>query len=218
MANNNSNISTKIPILPAAFLLLVIIVGTIGYYILWYDTHSTFIDALYMTLITIMTIGYKEVYPLNDAGRIFTIIIGIGGIGSLFYMLTIFMENLFIIQLQNYQGKKKIMKRLKGLENHLILAGHGRVGKLAAKEIAHHNQQCVIIDGIFEDDISNNVKEQIFKLRGDATQDEILLKAGIKKAKSMIVATAIENSATLITADEKILLWNQLHQKIDARL
>lgn len=149
-----------------------------------------------MTLITITTIGYGEVYPLDNYGRIFTIFISIGGIGSLFYLLSIFMENLFILQMKNYQGKKRIMKNIKDLKDHIILAGHGRVGKLAAREIVQHKEKCVVIDDDFEEELSEGENKKVFTLKGDATQDEVLLKAGIKRAKSMIVATA--NSATTV--------------------
>jgi len=186
----------KKPVIPAIILLLVIVVGTSGYYLLWSDTNATLTDAIYMTLITITTIGFAEVYPLDNTGRLFTIIIGVGGIGSLFYLLSIFMENLFILQIKNYKGNKRTMKQINELSDHLIIVGYGRVGKLAVNEIASHDKNCIIIDEDFEEEISNTENHKIFMLKGDATSDEILMKAGINKAKSMIVATA--NSATTV--------------------
>jgi voltage-gated potassium channel len=195
----------KKPILPAIILLSVIILGTTGFYILWLDTNATLIDALYMTLITITTIGFAEVFPLDNTGRIFTIIIGIGGIGSLFYLLSIFMENLFILQIKNYKGKKKIMKRVNDLSDHLIIVGYGRVGKLAVNEIARHEKKCIIIDENFEDDINYTHNENIFTLKGDATRDEILLKAGIDRAQSMIVTTAKSATTVFVVLTARVL-------------
>lgn len=86
----------KKPYIPLFLLITIIVGGTIGYDIIWAETDSNIIDALYMTIITITTVGYSEVFPLDTTGRIFTMIIGILGIGSLFYLLSIFMENLFI--------------------------------------------------------------------------------------------------------------------------
>ena len=88
------------------------------------------------------------------------------------------------------------MKNIRDLKDHVILAGHGRVGKLAAREIVQHREKCVVIDDDFEEELSEGENKNIFTIKGDATQDEVLQKAGIKRAKSMIVATA--NSATTV--------------------
>ncbi len=199
------NIELKRPILPILILLAVIVGGTFGYGVLWQDTNSNWLDHFYMTFITITTIGYEEVYPLDSIGRIFTIAIGVLGIGSLFYVLSIFMENLFIIQLHNIRGKKKMEKKIAKLSDHIILIGYGRVGSLAAKVLNKHNETLVIVEenlGGSEDEIE---KEGNFFIVGDATEDETLIKAGIERARGIIVTTANSATTVFVVLSAKVL-------------
>ena len=152
-------------------LFATVVIGTIGYNILWADKGASFVDSLYMTMITITTIGYTEVYKLDQSGRLFTIFIGIVGIGSLFYLLGVVMENLFTIQILNLRGQKKMKKKLDELENHIIIVGYGRVGHLTAEELKNQGQEFLIIDRQFEDedDISD---ENLIAFEADATDDD----------------------------------------------
>ncbi len=192
----SGNIQLKKPYLPTLLLIMIIIISTIGYDILWSKYDSTILDELYMTFITIATIGYAEIYPLGPAGRVFTIIIAMLGIGSLFYILSIMMENLFAMQFLNLRSKKKMRKKIEKLKDHVILVGNGRVGNLAAKELIDRKIDFVLVEEKFResDGIENN--PDILAVEGDATDDEVLKYAGIERAKSMIVATA--NSATTV--------------------
>lgn len=178
----------KKPYIPLILLVIIIVGGTFGYEIIWRETDANIIDGLFMTIITITTIGYSEVFPLDTTGRIFTMVIGVLGIGSLFYLLSIFMENLFTYQLLNIRGKKKVQKRLNKLSNHIILIGYGRVGELASKELVDRNLEFVIIDKVIPDDLKSI--ENIICIEGDATDDAILSLANIGEAKSLIVATS----------------------------
>jgi voltage-gated potassium channel len=185
------------PVIPFAILITVVIVGTVGYMFLWRNQpNSDFIDALYMTFMTISTIGFAEIHPLNDGGRIFTIIIGFLGLGSLFYVLGNTMENLFILQLNNIRGKRKMQQIIDKLENHIILVGFGRVGKLAAQELNKSKKKFVIIDDNIELETLTEEMPGALLVKGDATNDDSLIKAGIQKAKGMIVTTS--NSATTV--------------------
>lgn len=194
----------KKPTIPLLILLVVLVAGTSGYYFLWNEPGSTIVDALYMTVITITTVGYGEVKPLDDVGRVFTMIISVAGIGSLFYVLSVWMENLFMYQLYNYSGKRKMSKKISSLEKHIILVGFGRVGKLAAKELALAKEEFVVIDEDF-DDASNGEYENIMTIKGDATADETLLRAGVKRAKGMIVTTARSSTNVFIVLSAKVL-------------
>ena len=117
----------KKPIIPAIVLFCVVAIGSTGYYLIWEKQGVSIIDAIYMTVITISTVGYLEVHPLDEWGRVFTMFISVAGIGSLFYLLSVVMENLFIIQLQNYGAKKKMLKKVENLKNHIIVVGYGKV-------------------------------------------------------------------------------------------
>jgi voltage-gated potassium channel len=200
---NSISKQLKKPIIPGIILIIVIIVGTIGYGIIWEETDSTIYDEIYMTFITITTIGFNEIYPLDTTGRIFTILIGISGIGSLFYMLTVVMENLVLMQISNYRSKKKRMKQINSLENHVILVGLGRVGKLAASQMKKRNQDFVLIEHTDKEDEVLNFDSEILYVLGNATEDDILNKARISDAKGMIVATANPSTTVFVVFECK---------------
>jgi voltage-gated potassium channel len=193
----------KTPLVPFLLVIIVFIIGTIGYSLFWRDYNADVIDAAYMVFITMTTIGFQELYPLGDYGRIFTIFIGLTGISSLFYVFSVIMENIVIIQMYNLRGKNKMKKKIANLENHIILIGFGRVGKLAAKELEKNEQAFVVIESNKE--ITENFDEKTLIISGDATDDEILLNAGIKKAKGMIVTTANSASTMFVVLSAKVL-------------
>jgi voltage-gated potassium channel len=196
----------KKPILPSIVLICTLIVGTLGYYILWIDDYDvTLFDAFYMTFITITTIGYSEIFPLDQTGRVLTIFVALVGISSLFFMFTIVMENLFILQINNYGRKKKMVKTVENLKNHTILIGYGRVGQLAALELLKNHEQFVVIDDDFQENDIINQKEFLLKIKGDATHDEVLIKAGIKRAKGLIIATGNPATNVFIVLGAKVL-------------
>ena len=199
----NIKAKAKRPVLPLLILFGVLVLGTGGYYFLWLDSESTLLDALYMTVITITTIGYNEVHPLDGTGRVFTMFIGITGIGSLFYILSIWMENLFMLQLYNYSGKRKMSKEIDKLDGHIILVGYGRVGKLAANELTGANKKFVVIDDDFAEADSKEL-EGLLTVTGDATDDKTLLQAGVERAKGMIVSTANPATNVFITLSAKV--------------
>jgi len=204
---NKENHRIKKPYILLLLLVIVIVGGTIGYDIIWTETDSNIIDALYMTIITITTVGYAEVFPLDTTGRIFTMIIGVLGIGSLFYLLSIFMENLFTYQLLNIRGKKKVQKRLDKLSNHIIVVGYGRVGELATKELVDRKIEFVIIDKEIPDELKSI--KNVISIEGDATDDTVLSLANIEEAKSLIVATADASTNLFI-----VLSARELNDKV----
>lgn len=203
--NKYSHVNLKKPYLPLALLFSVILIGSIGYRIIWSDYNDTILDDIYMTFMTITTIGFDEVYPLDSAGQIFTIFISIGGVGSLFYIMGIMMENLFIMQQSNIRIRRALMKKISKLNDHVILIGHGRVGKLAAKALCDRGIDCVIIDESFEnkDELEND--KNIFAIEADATDDEVLKLAGIEKASKMIVSTGNAATTVFVVLSAKVL-------------
>jgi voltage-gated potassium channel len=158
-----------------------------------------------MTVITITTVGYLEVYPLNDVGRVFTIFIAVIGIGSMFYLFGIIMENLFIIQLSNYRGKKKMLKKLHSISNHIIVVGYGRVGKLATDVLEASGEQFIVIDEEFKENIEISNSGKFIKLKGNAVEDEILLAAGIKNARGLIITAPDASVSVFVVLSAKVL-------------
>lgn len=185
-------------ILSAVLIVLVISFGTFGYMLIegW-----SFSDSLYMTIITLTTVGYKEVHDLSSGGRLFTIILLIGGVGTVFYTLGIGAKIVLEGELQEIYGRKRLEKKLKDLNDHYIVCGYGRMGKIIARELKHEKLTFVVIEKA-EVILDPDEKEQILIIQGDATRDELLKRAGIVKAKCLIsvLPTDAENLYVVLSA------------------
>jgi voltage-gated potassium channel len=177
-----------------SFLVLAVSVGTIGFMSL--DDAYTFIDALYMTVITISTVGFKEMHPLSDGGKLFTvflILISFGIFGYLASAITRFiLDGVFRRNLKDYRVVRKVEK----LSNHVIVCGFGRNGKQASLELIEHNEKVVVVEN--KEEAIDRIREipELLFIRGDATQEDILENANISEAKALI--TAIPNDASNI--------------------
>jgi voltage-gated potassium channel len=180
--------NSKSRFLTAVILLLsLIFIGTAGYIII---ENINLLDSLYMTVITMSTVGFKEVHDLSDAGKIFTIILIILSISIYAYSITIItsylLEGEITYLLFGYR-----LKYRKKMENHVIICGYGRNGQQAASELEAHNQPFLIIEQTHDTIIKNSNKKTVF-MEGDATRDEVLLKANIMKAKALITTLPID--------------------------
>src|SRR5262245_18987280 len=122
--------------LPLTLFAVVVVVGTGGYWLLWRSQGGTFMDALFMTVTTITPIGYGEVKPLSTAGRLFTMILALAGIGTVFYTLGVAMEHLVSTTVTGQRRKRRMHRRIEELRQHVIVAGLGRVGREAARELS----------------------------------------------------------------------------------
>ncbi len=147
--------------------------------------NCSFIDALYMTVITVSTVGFKEVHDLSGPGKIFTIFLIISSLGTFAYAVSIittkFVEGQFSFYIKGYINKSAI----KNMKNHVIICGYGRNGKQTVKELIALKLHFLIIEKDHELIINNSDKNLNF-IEGDATDDEVLKKAGIKNAKALI--------------------------------
>ena len=169
-------------IIAGILLLLVILIGVIGYMNI--DEYS-FVDALYMTVITISTVGFGEVNELTDGGKIFTSFLILASLVILGYFISILTQKLVHSQMSFFysRGSKKNISRK--MENHVIVVGYGRNGKQVVNELFSLGMKLIIIDENHEL-IINNMGRPVRFIEGDATQDEVLIKAGIKTAMSLI--------------------------------
>ena len=189
---------------PLIFWFLVILVitmfGIIGF--MTVEGYS-FFDALYMTVITITTIGYGEVKPLTHSGRIFNIFFIITSFATFAYALARLTRYVASGEMQLYFKNRKLMSSLTQLSGHVIICGFGRNGQQAAKTLKAHRVDFVAID-YREKNIDDFLLEDphLLYLKGDATNDEILKKAGIEKAKSLICAlpTDADNVFVVLSA------------------
>lgn len=161
-------------------IALTVAFGTIGYIVIegW-----NFSDSLYMTMITLTTVGYREVHELDSAGKYFTIVLLIGGVGTVFYVLSTGAKFLLEGELQEIFGRKRLEKRIRELKHHYIICGYGRMGRIICRELKEKHIKFVIIEK--NPDVMET-KEDYIIFRGDATKDETLKELRIEKAAGLI--------------------------------
>ncbi len=175
-----NNLEIKKKLITISFLILgVICFGTIGYMVI---ENLRFLDALYMTIITVATVGFKEVKDLTETGKIFTIVLIFSGFGVFAYAMTTGAKILIEGELKEVFKKKKMKKQIEALKDHYIICGHGRMGRIICKELKANEIKFVVI----EKDEKNIMDEDMLYIIGDATKDDILKEAGIERAKGII--------------------------------
>lgn len=179
-------------------LACVTLVGTIGYVLL---EGLSWTDALYMTVITLTTVGFGEVRPLSHTGRLFTIILILVGVGTVAWAVQNAVEIILGERLwQSVQQRRLEEERMK-LSNHYIIAGYGRMGQQVVRDLKRHGVPFLVIDS--NPDIQEDLIERgIPFLIGDATQDETLLEAGIERAQGFVAALSsdADNVLAVLTA------------------
>ena len=182
-------------------LAIIIVTGAIGYMLIegW-----SFIDALYMTIITITTVGYSEVHPLSESGRIFSIFLIVGGVGGALYSLTVIVSYLIEGEFGITLGRRQMKNRIAKLKNHFILCGYGRVGQEIAHVFSEEGIPFVAIDND-QDSIANAEKDGYLYLLADATTDDVLKEAGIEQARGLVVAVGSDADSTYITLSARQL-------------
>jgi voltage-gated potassium channel len=190
--NSNSRFLTAI-----ILLVSLIIIGTAGYIII---EEINLLDSLYMTIITMSTVGFKEIHDLSDGGKIFTIILIILSISIYAYSITVITSYLLEGEISYFLLGYRSKTRRK-MENHVIICGYGRNGQQAAKELAANNQPFIVIDQN-HDTVMKNISSKMAIMEGDATTDEVLMKANIKRAKALITTLPIDadNLYVVLTA------------------
>lgn len=168
-----------------AFLVgSILSIGTLGYMFL---SGYSFIDSLYMTVITVTTVGFGEVRPFSDQEKLFTIFLILTSISIFGYAISSFSEYLVSGKLFNHFKHKKVEKKISNLTGHTIICGYGRNGKQAIAKLKSYQRAYVVIEQDKEI-IEKLDLEGVLNIVGDATTDEVLLKAGIKNAKNLITA------------------------------
>jgi voltage-gated potassium channel len=176
-------------------LVTIIAVGVIGYMIIegW-----SFTDALYMTIITITTVGYAEVHPLTSSGQIFSIFLIVGGVGGALYILSSFVEFIIEGRFGTTLGRRRMKASIAKLKGHFILCGYGRVGQEIAHVFNEEGIPFVVIDSN-QVTIAKAEEKGYLCLLGNATNDEMLKEAGIEQARGLVAAVGSDSDNTYIT-------------------
>lgn len=179
----------------AGILLGVLLLGTIGYMVI---EKWDFLDSLYMTAISITTVGYGEISPLSGAGRVFTLVIIFAGIGIIAYILGLAAQAMVEFRIKSILGRRKLGMKIKSIKNHYLICGYGRIGKVISQELISKKVPLVIIDHnpelkeAFE-------QQQVLYIIDDATNEDILIEAGIERAKGLIAVLSSDADNLFIT-------------------
>jgi len=180
-----------------SLLILVAIVslGTVGYSFI--EGWPLF-DSLYMTIITLATVGFREVAPLSDQGKAFTILLIVFGASIIAYSAGSLIRFTVEGQLRQIMGRKKVEKQIGKIEAHYIICGYGRIGNLICKEFQAKPLPFVVVEK--DPELCAKLAEEgVLFVQGDATDDETLETAGIRRAKGLITAVTSDTENVYIT-------------------
>ncbi|HUY20665.1 MAG TPA: potassium channel protein [Candidatus Binataceae bacterium] len=176
-------------------IVLVTVAGMLGYMTI--EGYSP-IDALYMSVITVSTVGYGEVHPLDTAGRVFTIVLIVTGVGTVLYLLTSIGELIIEGRLREQLGATAMQRRIHHLKGHVIICGFGRFGRVVAEELIANSVEIVIIepDAAKESTLARLAAPYIM---GSALDDAILTEAGVATARALVAAIGSDADNVYVT-------------------
>ena len=188
-------------LVPVAVVAALLVLGTVGYQLVegwgWFD-------ALYMTAITITTVGFLEVHPMGAGGRVFTMVLALGGVFTAFYAAAEFIRAVVTGEIRTVLGRQRMESRLEKLSGHFVVCGLGRMGRLVAEEFSSAGLPFVVIDRepkVLEGfDIPHGIP-----LVGDATADDVLRRAGVERARALVTAAASDADNLFITMSARLI-------------
>ncbi|HEX8903750.1 MAG TPA: potassium channel protein [Longimicrobiaceae bacterium] len=175
-------------------LLVVMVVGTIGYHLI---EDLRWLDAAYMTVITVATVGFGEVRPLTDAGHVWTMAVIVVGVGTGAWAATRAVEVMLGQTLWLSVQRRRMRQSLAGLRDHYVICGHGRLGTRIERDLRARGEPFVVIDWsqtVEETFLAENIPHVI----GDATHDEVLRTAGVERARGLV--SALDSDASNVLA------------------
>jgi voltage-gated potassium channel len=176
-------------------LAAILCFGTIGYMVI---EKWDVLDALYMTVITITTVGFGEIRPLSQAGHIFTIVLIFVGIGIVAYILGLVAQTMVVFQMSKILGRRKLGLKKRSMKDHYIICGYGRIGKTICQELLSSKIPVLVVD-MGEETRSQLEDTGIPYILDDATNEEVLVEARIDRAKGLISVVSSDADNLFIT-------------------
>jgi len=179
----------------------VLIIGTTGYVVIegW-----PVMDALFMTVTSITTVGYREVHELSPAGQIFTMILLLGGVGTVFYVLTLMVAGVVEGGLFVRWERRRRARMLDSLRDHFIVCGYGRMGRLIVEEFRRQGVPLVVVDR--DPELAHQIIEGGgLAVAADASTEEVLLRVGIHQARGLVTAVSTDAENVYIVLSARLL-------------
>lgn len=181
-----------------AALMTVMVAGTVGYVLLGFGV----LDAVYQTVTTVTTVGFREVHDLSTAGKLFTIALILVGVGTALYTLGLLIEALIEGQLRDVLGRRKVERQISDMRGHVIVCGWGRVGRALARYVSGAGADVVVVDR----DPARTAEAAPFpSIVGDATDDDVLTRAGIGAARALVAALDSDADNLYVTLSGRAL-------------
>lgn len=177
-------------------LLLVTVLGTVGYRLI---EGASWDDALFMTVITLSTVGYGEVVPLGPAGRLFTMGLLAVGMILVFAVVGAWVRVLVEGEIENALGRRRFRKVLREISGHFIVCGYGRFGRRLVEELKERGERFVVIDN------SSQLPADLLSLNADATDESVLREAGVARAKALLASLPSDADNVYVTLTAKEL-------------
>jgi len=195
-------VGTRHLIFSLSILILIIAAGTIGYMMIegW-----PFVDALYMTVITISTVGFKEVNQVGEGGRIFTMVLVFSGVGFTLYVAAAVVQFMVEGRIRIIMGRRRLNKKIDHLKNHYIVCGYGRIGRVLCRHLKRANIDIAVIEKDLEL-IPVMDEDGVLYIVGEATDENSLIKAGIERAKAVVAALATDTDNVRFYKSRDLLL------------
>ncbi len=180
-------------------LALVTVVGTVGYLLLGF----TLLEALYQTVTTVFTVGFREIRPMSTAGVLFTIVLIVAGVGTVLYNLGVILEALTEGHLRRYLERRRMDNTIADLRGHVIICGHGRVGRAAAEHLLAVGTQVVVVDN--DPARLADLGPSVPHLVGDVTDDAVLRESGIAHARALVAALETDADTVYVTLSARAM-------------
>jgi voltage-gated potassium channel len=181
-------------------LVVLVALGTLGYIALE-GAHP--FDAFYMVMITVSTVGFGDVFPLDRAGRLLTVVIMVMGVGLAFYTATAGIEQMFL--LASERRRSRTMRSIASVSNHVILCGLGRVGRRTLRSLQARGIDVVVIEAD-ESRVDHAIQEGVTAIAGDATHNETLEQAGIRRARALVACVTDDADNLVIVLSARSLV------------